>query len=377
MRIAFIRKRFTPFGGAELYLQNLVTSLVAHGHDIHLYAAGWISPTSNYSVHKVPIMKGSTFIEALSFAYSVERLLSRQSYDIIFSFERSFTQDIYRAGDGCHREWLRRRQAIEPMRKRLFHRINPLHLALLFLEKRSFNNSKLIIANSHQVKNEILRHYHLDKEKIRVIYNTVDLQRFNPSNKAKYRRITREKLHIKEQEMLLLFVGSGFERKGLEFLVRAMAAVSKNCDISLKLVIAGKGKIERYIQMAGKGGIADRIIYTGPVGQVEELYASSDLFILPTIYDPFSNACLEALATGVPVITTCANGASELLTDEENGYLLKDATDVSALESALVKFAQNPHKQEMQDKARHSAASIVKRYDTVAIYDEIFHTLGN
>lgn len=375
MRIAFIRKRFTPFGGAELYLQRLITTLLTHGHEIHLYATRWITPKRSLHYHRVPIIAGSAFIEALSFAYTVKRMLGHHSYDIVFSFERTLVQDIYRAGDGCHKEWLRRRQAVYPWTKSLFSRLSPLHQVLLFLEKRTFCNSKVVIANSYQVKEEIQQHYHLTAEKIRVIYNDVDLQRFNPANKAGYRKKIREKLNIKDQDMLLLFIGSGFARKGLAFLIKAMATICKNDKLPVKLVIAGKGKIENYIEMARKEGIADHIIYTGPVEQVEELYASSDLFVLPTIYDPFSNACLEALASGIPVVTSLANGAAELLTDQENGYLVKDATDVRALAAAVALFAKSSSKEKMQNKARKSAESLVKRYGNIAIYNDIFDNL--
>ena len=214
MKIALVRKSYTPYGGAERYLAQLIGRLSQQGHDIHVFANRWEEgkgeePGGRVSFHPVPMIRAPSFMEALSFALFSKRLLQEETFDIIHSFERTLYQDIYRAGDGCHREWLIQREKIDPWLKRVSYPINPLHLSLLFLEKKLYRSPKLkrVVANSTRGKEEIIRHYGVPPEKIEVIYNGVDLDVFHPRNVALYRRPMREELRIDPEAYVILFLG--------------------------------------------------------------------------------------------------------------------------------------------------------------------------
>ncbi len=364
MKIAFVRKAYTPYGGAERYLAQLIERLCNQGHEVHVFAHRWDSneaPARERApvFHRVPVIKGPSFLEALSFAFFSKKLLQGETFDIIHSFERTLYQDIYRAGDGCHREWLIQRRKMDPWIKKSTYWMNPLHRTLLFLEKRLFQSSRLkkIISNSQRGKEEIIRHYGVPGGKIDVIYNGVDLERFHPRNVALFRKPLRKELKIPLETLVVLFLGSGFRRKGLDPLIASFPRIKKEIPHAV-LIVAGKDGIYRYREMAKSLGVERNILFLGPTQRARELYATSDLFALPTIYDPFSNACLEAMATGIPVLTTRTNGIAELILDQQNGFLIQDPMDPGEISEKVLAFFASPEKTSLREKARNTSLAL-------------------
>ncbi len=308
-------------------------------------------------------MPFTSFLSALTFNINTGVRVKGQGtrfYDCVISFERTTCQDIYRAGDGCHAEWLAIRSETEPFYKHLSFKINPLHIYLLSLEKRLFRNTPLIIANSRMVKEQIIKHYAVPEEKIKIIYNGVDLARFSPQNKDNRRCDIRKNLAITEDTKVLLFVGSGFERKGLKPLIESVAFM-KNKDI--KALIIGKGDNKKYRDMAKAYRVSDKIIFLGIQKNIEDFYAASDLFILPTRYDPFSNATLEAMASGLPAITTKNNGAAELIENDKEGFVMERIDDTEELAGKIIKsldrtvmMSEYARKKAMAFPIEHAAA---------------------
>ncbi|MFP4445498.1 MAG: glycosyltransferase family 4 protein, partial [Desulfosudaceae bacterium] len=263
MKLALVRQQYTDFGGAERYTAALAEHLLAAGHEVHIFAHEWkgdAAASKRLIFHRVPMIGGLSVLEALSFAGNTKKLLRRESFDIIHSFERTIYQDIYRAGDGCHAEWLLRRRKIDPPYKRIINRINPLHRSLLWLEKRIFapGNYRLIIANSERGKQEIMRHYGVPAENIRVVYNAVDLEKFQAGDGEEDRSAIRERLGMGASDPLLLYVGSGFKRKGVAAAMTALARLPEN----IRLVVVGRERLRPYRRLAAKLGLADRIYFT-------------------------------------------------------------------------------------------------------------------
>lgn len=364
MKIALVRMRYVSHGGAENYLTLVGKELLRQGHEVHIFSNRWEGDDKSFILRKVPIIKGVSFLKALSFAIGSYFLLKKESFDIIISFDRILYQDIYRAGDGCHREWLEQRKNVESPFQNLLTKINPFHLLMLFLEKRIYqkNGCKRIIANSIKVKEDIIRHYQTPENKIAVIYNGVDLNHYNPSNRNTYRDRVRKDYGINNQDMAILFVGSGFERKGLGFLLKGtsilnskLKAQSSKLKGNRKILVVGKGNYSYYKKMCRKLGIEQDVIFAGTTNTIEKFYASSDIFILPTIYDPFSNACLEAMASGIPVITTKENGASEIIEDGKDGFILKNPSDSEEMASRIKLLMDKSLRDAMGKEARKKA----------------------
>ena len=322
MKIAIIRRKFVLYGGAEQFVQGYVHQLAEAGHDIHIFATQW-SPSNhpNIHLHHIPSFNLNSFFRTLSFAWFVARAVEKEPFDIIQSHEKTWKQDLYRVGDGCHMEWLEQRKRLISPLKGLFLSINPFHRLILTLEKNLFESGQCrkFIAISQMVKNDILKHYNCPKENISVVYNGVDLKRFHPDNVNKYRNQIRKILNIPENSTLILFVGSGFERKGLKSLLQSTQYLRSE---DWRLVVMGKGKWSKYLRLA-PANLRKKIIYKEPVPDIEKYYSAADIFILPSIYEPFGNANLEALASGLPVITTRHCGASDIIQHEHNGLIVE------------------------------------------------------
>ena len=136
MRIGLIRMRYTPYGGAEVFLERFIAELVRRGHGVDVFANSWPA-SSGVVVHHVPV-RGPSFLKPLSFASNVEKAIKRAAPDVVISLERTHCQDIYRAGDGCHRQWLAARCAHVSWIKRLAIALNPFHMTALMLEEEMF-----------------------------------------------------------------------------------------------------------------------------------------------------------------------------------------------------------------------------------------------
>lgn len=308
------------------------------GSEIHIFANKW-AETEGIVFHRTPAVSLNSFLSTTTFNRNVcEAVRNEWQRDCVISLERTTCQDIYRAGEGCHAEWLAIRSEAEPAYKVLSFRMNPLHRALLSIEKQLFLETGLIVANSNMVKTQIKKHYAVPDERISVIYNGVDTARFAPSNREQWRGPARRELAIPDKTKTVLFVGTGFERKGLNTLINAISLIKKE---NIKAVIVGKGNIDKYRRMAAKQGAADKIIFMGPQKDIEKFYSCADIFVLPTLYDPFSNATLEAMASGLPVITTRNNGAAELVENSREGFIMKGHRDVKDLADKIMICAEN------------------------------------
>lgn len=348
MRFAFIKKRFSTYGGAERYLQTLIQQLKDSDHEIHVFANQW-TEEKGITFHKVNIIPFTSFLSTLTFDRNLRLKIRGLEFDCIISFERTTSHDIYRAGEGCHAEWLNIRSEIEPFYKNISFKINPLHITLIQLEKKIFKNSGLIIANSKMVKEQIIKHYKVPENKIATIYNGVDLTRFSPDNKEKWRNDIRNSLNIPKDSKVLLFVGSGFERKGLKTLMHAIPSINKD----VKVIIVGKGNTKKYKALTEKLGVSKSVVFLGIQNNLEKLYAASDLFVLPTLYDPFSNATIEAMASGIPVITTKNNGVAELIENGHEGFVMESLFDARELAQKINLSLENH--QHMGEMARKKA----------------------
>ncbi|MGH7299868.1 MAG: glycosyltransferase family 4 protein, partial [Candidatus Rokuibacteriota bacterium] len=251
-----------------------------------------------------------------SFALAARAAAGRHGYDLVQSHERGLRQDLYRAGEGCHGAYL------EAMGRR---GVNPYHRLVLALERRIFRlrAARHVVAISRQGKEEIERRYGTDPGRVTLVYNGVDLDRFHPDNRGRHRPRTRESLGIPEGAWTVLFVGSGFERKGLGPLLEAFARVA---GAGGRLVVTGKGDVPGYQRRAARLGLAGRVIWTGPRAEVERLYAAADAVALPALYEPFGNVHLEALASGLPVLSSACAGGSEIVRRAENGWVVAEPT---------------------------------------------------
>ena len=337
MKLALVRRAFSPVGGAELYLQRLIAGLASAGHELHLLTESWTDSTSALQVHQIPTNAGRA-ARPWAFAHAVQRHLDSAAYDCVFSLERTLRQDVYRAGDGVHRVWLAQRRRYLPWWRTFW--TGGFHRSMLKLEKQTLDpaNTRFVIVNSEMVRREIESNFGFPSERIILIRNGVDLTRFRPQPNR--RDETRRKYNFSPTDFVCLFVGSGWDRKGLQYVIDAVPVAQDLLprlvsNPTLKLVVAGKGRPTTS---------HPNIIFTGPVPDVENLYAAADLFTFVPIYEPSANVCIEAFAAGLPVVTSRFNGAAELITKPELGDVLEDPSDREKLAAKIAGFVARPER---------------------------------
>lgn len=329
--LRFIRLKHTPFGGAERYLERLESSLKKEGYQTEILHA--------------QLPKGlPSWLKVLLF----DRQICREKSSLhpprsilYFSLDRISCPDIYRAGDGVHKAFLETKGFT----------LNPLHLSYLYLEKRTFENARCIIANSRLVKEQILRHYpRIDERKIHIVYNGVPLP--GSFDKLRAKKALAEELAFDPDRPILLFVGSGFERKG----VREFLQIVSRLRHPIQALIVGKEKrIGRYKKLAEELGISDHVLFCGPRRDVERFYEAADLFLFPTRYEPFSNVVLEALSYENIVLTTRQNGASEILPQE---WIMQSPEDFGVA-SRIDQLLEEPL---LMQQASKTAGEIARRH---------------
>lgn len=334
MKIALIRQRYNAFGGAERFVERAVEALATEGSTtMTLLARSWSGETSGAGFLRCdPYYVGRTWRD-WSFARAACAAVSAGAFDLVQSHERIACCDIYRAGDGVHAQWLENRSRVLGPAARLVQSVSPWHRYTLAAERRLFASPRLkaVICNSRMVADEVKRHFGVDESRLELIYNGVDLDRFHPRLKAQHRSAVRAQLGIPESDMMFLFVGSGFERKGVPALLEAFSRAGG----SAHLVIVGADRRASALQSRAQSlGIAARAHFPGPQRDIAAWYAAADCFVLPTLYDPFPNAVLEAMACGLPVITSRQCGAAELITPGREGWSC-DAWDIDALSGHL------------------------------------------
>jgi UDP-glucose:(heptosyl)LPS alpha-1,3-glucosyltransferase len=370
LNIALIRQRYTADGGAERSAEIILSALQAQGVGVTLITRAWRAQGGVAVEICNPFYIGSLWRD-LGFAHAVRRFLETKKYDLVQSHERIACCDVYRAGDGVHREWLRQRMRTLGIFGRLRIFLSPYHHYVKAAERALFRSPRLraVICNSHRVKSEIQRYFAVPEHKLHVIYNGVDVQAFSPELK-RHRAPLRKQFSIPQDAALFLFVGSGFERKGVRMVLEAMAQLPLNAY----LIVVGKDKrIKKFLHQAKALKIEDRVRFVGVQSDVKPFYGAADALVLPTLYDPFPNVVLEAMAAGLPVITSIQCGAAELIEHGRNGYVC-DALDTPALIESMRSLMNAGIQKRLADEAHSTVPSLnqeAMREKLLGLYREL------
>lgn len=323
MKLAIARQRYNPYGGAERFVEGALKALTQSGEvDVTLLTRAWdeASPTSSRRRVEIvnPAYRSLPFGRVnrdRSFAEAIGQIIRENRFDLVQAHERIPGCHIFRAGDGIHAAWLRHRQADQPALSRWWQKLDPYHAYTVEAERAMFAHANLraVICNSRMVADEIRAEYGVAADKLHVVYNGVDLHKFSRENVAKIRENIRNEFAIPLEAPLVLYVGSGYQRKGVAPLLQAMAQPQMRAA-GVWLVVVGADKhLDRYRQMAERLKVADRVVFAGAQKDVAAWYGAADVFALPTQYDPCPNAALEALACGLPTLTSPTCGVAELI----------------------------------------------------------------
>lgn len=372
MKLGIVRQRYTPFGGAERFVERAIGALAARGVGIRVYTRRWPQATTG-DVEPVicnPYYLGSLWRDA-GFARAVRAALARDRPELVQSHERIDGCDIFRAGDGLHRAWLAERRRAGGRLERLRIAANPYHGYILDAEARVFAHPSLeaVICISQMVRDDIRAHFRIPDERLHVIYNAVDAREFGPSVRER-RAATRAALQLADEHVAFLLVGSGYARKGVALAIRALARLPANA----RLVVVGRDKHPaRYVALARRAGVTERVVFAGPQLDPRPFYGAADAFVLPTLYDPLSNAVLEALACGLPVVTSTRCGAGELVVAHDAGWIC-DALDDEAVAECMGRLLDPAVRASKSARALAAVAALTPEAMTgrlVGLYDSL------
>ncbi|MBI4834255.1 MAG: glycosyltransferase family 4 protein [Planctomycetes bacterium] len=377
MKIALVIYHYSDSkGGVERYVSDLSKGLIKLRNEVHIFCHTIDVPVPKEIIfHQVPISgKFYSPLKLASFAENSARLLKKEKFDVIQGFGRTYYQDILRFGSGIHWEYLKQRHPsmANPI-GRFIQLINPHNRAIMHLERKSLlpGNYKKVICISNLVKREIQRYYNVPEYDITVIYNGIDPERFTPDNRTKYRDSIRKELNITEKDLMALFVGSGFERKGLRYAIEGIARVDK--EIPIKLVVIGNGATGKYKFLADIKGIGDKVIFAGTKSNIEQYYAASDIFIFPSLYDAFGTAVLEAMASGLPSLVSNQSGASEVVFHGTDSFII-NPHKTDELTKYLTDLSNPARRENIGNAARQTALkySFVNNLNsTLEVYKKI------
>jgi UDP-glucose:(heptosyl)LPS alpha-1,3-glucosyltransferase len=352
LRIALAHKRLDLKGGTERDLYRTAEGLRDLGHEIHLFCSEFgVAPPSGTFAHGIPVVPFGRTARLWSFALLAPANIKKYRCDLVISFGRMLEADIVRSGGGTHRGFLERLGRAGGMR-RVWQQASPYHRSVLAVEKRQFAPGRFtrIIAVSNEVKRDIIANYAVPDERIAVLYNGVDHERFHPSLRAKWRAPMRKEWGIPDQAPVVLFVGSGFRRKGLD---RLLAIWGSSGLHDAYLIVVGEDARPGNYKARAKAIANGRIIFAGRHESVEKFYGAADIVALPSLQEAFGNVVLEALACGLPALVTAGVGAAEVLSGGLTDGVVRRPDDPMELEQKIVALLGRSHETSCAREARN------------------------
>jgi UDP-glucose:(heptosyl)LPS alpha-1,3-glucosyltransferase len=335
MRIALLTRRFDPAGGGTERDFIITAELLREaGHAVTIYAEEIRGLSEDWKVRRIGGGGAGRTLSMLRFGFAAAPAARREGTDLVLSFARAVGADVLRSGGGAHSSYLRAARKWRGALGGTLMRVRPYHSAQLVVERRAFRSRELrnVIAVSNLVRDDLSREFDLAPSIVTTIYNGVDLGRFAQRSASDDRASVRARFKLPVEAPVVLFVGNGFGRKGLGFLVEAWPRL----DTSAHLLIVGADRaLRRYQSRAAALGVGERIVFGGPQSQVDLILRAVEAFALPSLFEPFGNAVLEAMASSVPVMTSEFCGVSEILPPSMRPFCLSDPTNVGEVAARL------------------------------------------
>lgn len=386
MKIAVLIKNFVRTGGAERYAVELSVRMAQKGHKVHLFTQRWDPDlVDGFIVHKiVRHIRRPSYINSLLYALEARNLLKKQHFDIIHSHQRTIFHNVISMHHPCYKlgkrnpamflkllNWFRRHFVIR-------------HLTYSWLESGQFlcKNLKHVIAVSQIIKEDILNHYAIDPSVIHVIYPGVAPIEMPMEMADKALKDIRNKHGLTTEDTVIIFVGSEFKRKGLFSAIQALALLLGNTRLPVlpHLLVLGSGDPRKYRKQSERLGVSGNVHFVGLSQSVEQYYLASDIFLLPTLSEPFGMAALEAMAMGLPVIVSKKAGIGEILKHRHDALLLEDPVNAHEIKNAILSLSDRSYRLKLGRHAKKTAEhfswnrmseEILSLYAAVAAPDHI------
>jgi len=353
VRIGLVIESFDPQrGGAEQWTYQFARQLVKAGHDVHVLARHFQdAATSSITAHRLA-NAGSR----LAFAAAAEAEARRLRLDVVHDMGSGWHADVFQPHGGSRSAGLTQNLQLVPRwvrpLKRVVSTVLPRHRQFEQLSARQYTGErKIFIALSQMVARDFERYHRVPPRQIRLVYNGVDVERFAPEGDSAQRARLREQLGVRRETLVVLIAAHNFRLKGVPTLIRAVGDLVRGGH-DVHLIVAGGKRLTSSGRLAVACGAGRNVSFVGSVTDVRPLYAAADVYAQPTYYDPCSLVVLEAWASGLPVITTPFNGASELMAEGREGLLLENPADHHELAELITRLMDKDVRQRMSRAAR-------------------------
>jgi len=363
-------------GGLETAVSQLAGELVKKGYETHVAAASAGTPIAGLRYHLLP-RRERPRVRAL------EALRAALKPDITHAVLPCATADIYQPHGGLVPEIVDRNLALAggPLARwwrGATLRMNAKRRYRARLEACLLrpHGQTVVAAISRYVAGQCERHYGLGGQRVRLVFNGVPLKPQDAAWRVAQRESLRRQWEVPSYAALGLFVAHQFRLKGLDLLLQAVAqgqAAFRGQNSGLRVLIVGRGRQQAYRRRSERLGCGDLLRFSGVSTDMAALYAAADFLVLPTYYDPCSLVSLEAMAAGLPVITTGYNGAAELIEHGVNGFVLDGPTDLAGLQAAMAALCDADRRQAIADKLPGEEALSLDRHvrQMVELYEEV------
>ncbi len=368
MRVALINKVFSDQrGGGERYALTLARGLCERGLDVHLFGHVIEDAPRNTRTNRVPMPRWPASRRVLGFAAAARDAVARHEFDITYGLTQVWPVDCYFMGGGAIRHWLTERFA-NPVVRAGKYVLNPVNLVHRHMESRIFApaNHRRIVANSQLIKRHAMQYHNLPVRRIEVVYHGVDHDRYHPGVRDTHRAAMREQWGVRDDDLVVLLASHNWPRKGLPTLLEAVSQLGE-AGRPVHVVAVGRSRVRPMAAIARRLGLSDRVHLHEPTARIEQYFAAADVFALPTRYDPFAAVTLEAMACGLPTITTSQNGGAEAIEPGVSGYVLEDPTDARTLAGRLATLL-DPSRRENMGRA---AADAARRFTWPRHFDQM------
>ena len=359
-KIAFAMEKFSRYkGGAESYAVSLATFLIENGWEVHLFGESWDGEPEAAVFHKITIQNYlPAWLKMILFALKHKRAVENMDFDVVMGFGNTLCMNIYQSHGGVH--WLSTKKKVYSEKSKIKRAIKRLIIILslkqwvrAWIESAPFrlDPRPRIVAISQMIKKDMESFFNLKGPEIKIVYNGVDTSRYNLNLRHELRGALRKQLGVRENEVVFLFISYDLKKKGIEPLIEAASQLKKNGHTNFKVMITGGRPYKTLSTRIKALNIEDKILFTGPVRTTEACYANSDVFALPTYYDACSLVVIEAMASGLPSITTTANGASGIITDGKDGYVISHPPMSPDLAKKMQLLLDDEKRQQMSREA--------------------------
>jgi len=370
IRIGLIFNRYRSDGGTERITSSVFDALAEDDVEWVVLTRHWggALPANVRVIECRPFAIGRRW-RLKAFVHALDQQLRTLSVDLVQSQVHMPQVDIFRADGGVHAEWLEQRHRGASRFKRWWRQLGSYHRDKLDMERQMYASDQLkaVICNSEMVRADIQRRFPACGARLCVIENGIDVEKFRRDAWAvEIGRKTRAQLDIPDHAPVFVFVGSGFERKGLETAIAALARVPEAAHL---IVVGRDSRMAHYRRAARRQGVQQRVHFMGPSDDVRPYLWAADALVHPALYEAFGIVIAEAMAAGLPVIASERTGAARaMVAGPETGQLF-DALDVGGFARSMRAFGERDNA--ARAKARTACEAIAQHYSVERMRREL------